>query len=61
MQIGIKSSFPQFLVYLKELRSETLSESKGTLELQRVQRSCKTDLTVVVLCFCLGGGGSLSG
>ena len=39
----IKNDFPHLLVSLKDLRSETLSEGGGTLELPCVQRSCKTD------------------
>ena len=39
----IKISFHLFLVSLKDLRSETLSEGRGNLELLHVQRLSKTD------------------
>ena len=43
--IVITTSFPRVIVSLKELRSETLSEGRGILELPCVQRACKTDTT----------------
>ena len=41
-QVCIEMAFPLFLVYLKDLRSQTLLEGRGTPELPRVQGSCKT-------------------
>ena len=43
----MRITFPRFLLSLKDLRREALPEGRGTLELQRAQRSCKTDRNIL--------------